>query len=96
MADDLLTLMAGKGKLAEDCATAICNLVMQGAELGALDEIELIGPDGTVRIVRIFPKAWLERLQKAVNVGAFEKLTVDQIVERILIPPADEGENPTR
>lgn len=79
--------MSADGQRSLDLATAICRLIIEGAELGALEDRELVAPDGSTRMIRIIPKAWLERLQRAVNVGAFERLTVAEIVERILLPP---------
>ncbi len=82
----LKTLSAG-GQRADGLASAICALVKQGAELGALEDVELQRLEGTSKTIRVFPRVWLERLARAVNVGAFERLTVDQIVERVLLPP---------
>jgi hypothetical protein len=85
---NLLPFLAESGKRADDLAQAICRLVWDGSELGALEEKEIVGADGEpVRTVKLIPKIWLERLHRAVEVGAFERLSVDQIVERILAPP---------
>ena len=86
----LQTLAAG-GDRADGLASAICRLVIEGAELGALEDREILQADGSTRTVRIIPRQWLERLQRAVNVGAFERLSLDQIVERILLPPQPES-----
>jgi hypothetical protein len=84
---EVLNAMAEDGERASCLASAICRLVREGAELGALEDRELMAPDGSTRTVRIIPRLWLERLKRAVNVGAFERLTVEQIVTRILLPP---------
>jgi uncharacterized protein involved in type VI secretion and phage assembly len=84
---ELLNTMSARGKRALDLASVICRLVTEGAELGALEDLELQLADGSTKTIRIIPRQWLERLQRAVNVGAFERLTVEQIVERILLPP---------
>jgi hypothetical protein len=88
----LKTLSAG-GTRATGLADAITALVKNGSDLGALEDVLLRLPDGTTKTIRIFPRIWLERLQRAVNLGAFEKLTVDQIVDRVLLPPPSEAES---
>jgi hypothetical protein len=87
---ELHTAIAGDGPRSHDLATAICRLIIEGAELGALEDRELVLADGSTRTVKIIPLQWLERLQRAVNVGAFERLTVAQIVERILLPTTED------
>jgi hypothetical protein len=83
---ELHAAISGDGPRSHDLATAICRLIIEGAARGALEDRELVAPDGSTRTVKIIPLQWLERLQRAVNVGAFERLTVDQIVQRILLP----------
>lgn len=85
---DLLPLLARrKSRHAVDLASVICKLVVDGGKLGELDEVIVIGADGERRPIKRPPKIWFERLARAVAVGAFDRLTVEQIVERILSPP---------
>lgn len=89
----LMGTMAGDDPRANDVATAICDLVVEGGKLGELDVQTLIGPDGQTREFKVLPLQWLDRLCRAVEVGAFDRLTVKEIVERILVPlPASESE----
>jgi hypothetical protein len=69
-------------------AEALCSLVVEGGKLGELEPRQVIGVDGKPREIRVPPAIWFERLAAAAEAGAFERLEVNQIVERILIPPA--------
>lgn len=86
---DLLFVLSRGGQRADDVAAVICRLVTDGAQLGALEPYEIVDPDAPdgVRTVRGIPRVWLDRLGRAVEVGAFDRLTVEAIVERILAPP---------
>lgn len=86
---DLLHILSRGGERADALACVICRLVTDGAQLGALEPYEIVDPNepAGVRTVRGIPRIWLERLGRAVEVGAFERLTVDVIVDRILAPP---------
>ena len=83
----LLEVLALGGKTGTKLASVITGLVMEGAQLGALDVIETPLRDGSVKRSTAFPREWLERLQRGLDVGAFERFTAKQIIERILIPP---------
>jgi hypothetical protein len=86
----LQTLSAG-GQRADALASVVCRLVTEGAELGALEERRIVGADGVlIRTVRLIPKLWLERLDHAVDVGALERMSVGDIVDRILGSPLPE------
>jgi hypothetical protein len=86
----LQTLSAG-GQRADALASVVCRLVTEGAELGALEERQIIGADGVlVRTVKLIPRVWLERLDRAVDVGALERMSVTDIVDRILGMPLPE------
>lgn len=73
-------------KTSRKLSEAICMLVTDGAELGALVERQ-VTDQGTVRMSRTLPDEWFERLANAVDRGAFERMPVKKIVERILLPP---------
>lgn len=83
----VLGAMAAKGQRALDVASATCLLVTKGAELGELETITAADPGGDLREIRVMPIAWLDRLDRAIEVGAFERLEVPEIVDRILGPP---------
>lgn len=89
--DLLATIGKASAQRANELDKVICDLIVQGAELGALEDRELRLADGSTRTIRIIPRIWLERLQRAVNVGAFDRLTIDEIVQRILLPPLPES-----
>lgn len=67
---------------------ALCRLVLKGRELGELEPRLVVGRDGQPREIRLPPRAWLERLARAIEVGAFERLEVEVIVDRILTTEA--------
>ncbi len=73
-------------KTANKVAEAIARLVVDGAELGALVERE-VTDQGAVRVSRTLPDEWFTRLSNAVDRGAFDRMPVKKIVERILLPP---------
>src|SRR5260221_14608454 len=90
----LKTLAAG-GQRASVVASVICRLVIEGAELGALDDIEVVsGADGKPRTVKTLPREWLARLARAIELGVFDKpgpATMRKVVARILAPPLPEN-----
>lgn len=85
-----MTLWANLGALHADRAQqldlALCKLITKGAELGELERRQVIGADGALREIRVPPAIWFERLELAITRGAFDRLTIDAIVERILLP----------
>jgi hypothetical protein len=87
----LLKTLAAGGERADGLASVICALVSQGSELGALEDREICGLDGSKRQIKVLPRIWLERLDRAVAVGAFDRLSAQVIVERILAPPLPEN-----
>jgi hypothetical protein len=85
----LQTLNAG-GARATVLASVVCRLVIEGAELGALEEIPAIGIDGQPRTIKVLPLEWLERLARAIELGVFDRPnqgTMRKVVDRILAPP---------
>lgn len=85
--DRLGQLLSAGGARADGLASAICALVVEGGRLGELEERPMVGVDGHVRLVKVPPAIWFERLVKAAERGAFAKMPVRTIVERILTPP---------
>jgi hypothetical protein len=73
-------------KTANKLASAICKLIVDGAELGGLIARE-VTDQGAVRTSLTLPDEWITRLANAVDRGAFEAMSVKKIVERILLPP---------
>lgn len=67
-------------------ADALCMLVREGGELGELELQTYRRENGDVGQRRVMPATWLPRLQRAAEVGAFERLSIDEIVVRILGP----------
>lgn len=81
-------IMSGKGRLALQVSEALMLLVNQGGELGELELRDIIDPHtGEHRRVKTVPLAWFRRLERAVEVGAFARKTVPEIVHRILTTP---------
>lgn len=83
------TLSAGH-PIADDVASVICGLIVQGHALGEMVDREYRDHFGTIRTEKVPPKLWFDRLERAINVGAFNRLTVIEIVDRILLPPLPE------
>lgn len=80
-----------RGALGTAVADVICGLITEGAMLGELREVVLcgrdgaptLGDDGKPRACRTMPPEWLERLARAIEVGAFDRLTTKEIIARI-------------
>lgn len=86
----VLQLMSAKGRRAVAVADVVCRLAREGAELGGLVEIPAIGGDGQRRMIRVLPEQWLERVVRAVDAGAFERMDVVAIADRIIGTPLPE------
>lgn len=85
---DLVSLIASStADRAAQIDAVLCRLIREGAELGELERAAAIGIDGHWREIKLPPQIWLDRLARAVEVGAFDRLELDTIVERILAPP---------
>lgn len=88
MADlPLANLGALRAERAQQLDRALCRLIKDGAEMGKLEGREILDVDGTRRTIKVPPRIWLERLDRALQVGAFDRLSVKDIVSRILVPP---------
>lgn len=84
---DLVALIAGAhADRAVEIDFVLCQLIIKGSELGELDRREVIGVDGARREIRVPPQSWLDRLARAIEVGAFDRYQPKAIVERILLP----------
>ncbi|MBR0695967.1 hypothetical protein [Bradyrhizobium lablabi] len=93
-ADAVLRCLAAGGPQAVNLADVICQLVLQGAELGELEESEI--PDRAAIAAgvvdppllkrRRFRREWLDRLGDAISLGAISRLSAGRIVERLLQP----------
>lgn len=81
--------IVGKGDaLSRQVSDALMLLIRDGAELGELDQREVADPYSRERrTVKCVPPAWLRRLAKAAEVGAFERHSQRDIVHRILSTP---------
>jgi hypothetical protein len=89
----ILRAIGAGGQVAEKLADIICRLVVHGAELGELEEYEIPDPDKpkpapgeepTTKTCRTIPRQWLDRLAKAIETGAIERLSSERIVEILL------------
>lgn len=90
----LIQTLAAGGTLAMALADSITGLVIEGAQLGELQEVVITGPDGEPRTVRTMPPEWLHRLVRAIEVGAFDRMSAQQVVARILMPPLPAAAGP--
>jgi hypothetical protein len=87
----LLHVLALGGKTGMKLADVIVGVVRQGAPLGSLDPVECEQPHGSIKEAVAFPPALLDRIQRALDVGAFDRLTAQEIIERLLLPPLAEA-----
>lgn len=66
---------------------ALVQLVVLGGALGELEVCPRPLAGGGVIMGKQLPQGWLRRLVRAYEVGAFDRLGVDEIVARIMQPP---------
>lgn len=86
MADLIALIAKAPAERAVAIDAVLCGLIIEGGKLGELEPDAAIGVDGDWREIRLPPRIWLDRLARAIEVGAFDRLTVKDIVERILVP----------
>jgi len=87
MSTPIIRTLAAGGRSGTKLATVICDLVVKGAPLGELDEWvrDPTNPDPAALIKRqCMPREWLDRLDKAIETGAFDLIPADRIVDIIL------------
>jgi dTDP-glucose pyrophosphorylase len=82
----LLSALAASDRRAAEIADVICRLIKDGRDLGSLEIARVRSIDGVVRECIVMPSEWVPRLARAVEVGAFERMEVKDIVARILMP----------
>ena len=87
---EILEILSADGELALKAADAVIRLIREAAALGELPLIEVSDHGDPPRLVEMPPKQWFERLEVAARSGAFEKMTVEEIVSRILTTSAPE------
>lgn len=82
---DLVSLIAkSRADRAVEIDFVLCQLIVRGRVLGELELAAAVGIDGSWREIRLPPQAWLDRLVRAIEVGAFDRLEPAAIVDRIL------------
>ena len=90
--DLVLRTIAAGGRPGSKVATIICDLIVEGGELGELEEYEMPDPENRdpaappVKCKRM-PRQWLNRLSRAIETGALERLSTKRIVEILLQGP---------
>jgi len=89
MADLVALIAASRADRAVAIDFVLCQLIVKGRELGELEPAAAVGFDGSWREIRLPPQAWLDRLARAIEVGAFDRLEPLAIVERILTPAGE-------
>lgn len=94
----LLPQLGRRGRQADCLADAVVLLTRAAFDREnprELDVVTVTGIDGAAREVRRFPLAWSQRLLRAAEAGAFARMEVRAIVDRILSTPepaAPQGE----
>lgn len=63
------------------------SLVKDAGELGELEQYQYLDRDGKLMTGRKFPPRWIGRLSTAIEKGVFAHLSIDAIVEIMLIGP---------
>jgi hypothetical protein len=85
----ILRAIGASGRPGSKVATIICDLVVKGGELGELEEYEISDPENRdpnappIKRKRL-PRQWLDRLARAIETGAIERLSSERIVEILL------------
>jgi len=87
MADRVLATLSAGGRQATKLATVIQRLVLEAAQLGELEAYQYVSAGGELVTGRKFPPRWLDRLDKAIETGAIDCLSVDRVVEIMLQGP---------
>lgn len=89
MADLVSLIAASHAERAVAIDFVLCQLIVTGAMLGELEPAAAVGLDGEWREIRLPPQIWLDRLARAIEVGAFDRLEPKAIVERILMSASE-------
>lgn len=85
---DFVTIVGKGDTLSRQVSDALMLLIREGAELGELEQREIADlHSGERRAVKCVPDAWLRRLAKAAEVGAFARHAPEDIAHRILTTP---------
>jgi hypothetical protein len=87
MGDVVLRTLAAGGRLGSKLAEIIQRLVLEAAQLGELESYQYIGAAGQLVTGNGFPSRWLDRLDKAIETGAIEHLSIERIIEIMLQGP---------
>ena len=87
MGDVVLCTLATGGRLGSKLAEIIHRLVVEAAQLGELESYQYIGAGGQLVTGKGFPTRWLDRLDKAIETGAIECLSIERVVEIMLQGP---------
>ena len=75
------------GRLADAVLAAFNELLQEPLREHSPHTFEIVerpGIDGELRPMKIFPRAWLARLERAIEVRAFERMTPSEVAKRIL------------
>ncbi|WLB43036.1 ABC transporter substrate-binding protein [Bradyrhizobium ottawaense] len=78
----VLSTLAAGGRPALKLATVICKLIVKVAdrEIDGLEKYQVVSFGQTVNGAR-FPDRWWPRLAKAIDTGAFDRMSVQAIVD---------------
>ena len=87
MAEVVLRTLAAGGRPGAKLADVIQRLVVKAAELGELESYQYLGAGGQLVTGKQFPTRWLDRLDVAIEKGAFDHLSIDRIVDIMLQGP---------
>jgi hypothetical protein len=85
--ETFLRAISRGGNVGNKAADVLTGLILQGAALGELEARD-VEACGVAKTVRAIPHLWMQRLDRAAELGAFDRLTRQQIIDRILSSPA--------
>lgn len=90
MSDFIALLTRSTAERVVKIDAVLCLLIKQGAELGELETVTVLRHEGGRREIKLPPRIWFDRIVRAAAVGAFDRLSVKEIADRILAPaPAE-------
>jgi hypothetical protein len=94
MTPNLVDIIGCNGVLADLVTDAFTELLQEPLREHSpheFEKVEVIGIDGQPKEIKIFPREWIRRLEKAVRTGAFGRMSPSEIVEIILTTPNPEA-----
>jgi hypothetical protein len=87
MGEAVMRTISAGGEMSRKLIDVIRRLVAEAAELGELESYQYLGARGQLVTGKRFPPRWFDRLDKAIETGAFDSLSIDRIIDIMLRGP---------